>query len=275
MFATLGEFKTALLAYAVSEGQGPSRPKDFVFNDATTSYENIRVTVAHTEPFGTSMPLNLLWFVQSGADSGKILRRTLRSPSNGYQHTWEEVTTIEGVWIAQNWDTTPPANLYERDHVDTVGNPHHTTAADVHALSLGGGTMEGPIYTRTIAEPEQTEAVPRSWVEAFVAPVRTLAQGIKTLQTNLNNQFINLRNRVVVLEGRQGAVRVLVAPVAELQTIDVTHNFNRANVLVEVFDSDGELVIPATIKVLSNNAVRVVFAVPFTGRVEVSPKAVF
>lgn len=275
MFATLSEFKSALLSYATAEGQGPSRPKDFVFNEAATGYDNVRITVAHSEPYATTMPLNLIWFVQSGADSGKLLRRTLRSPSGGYQHTWEEVTTIEGLWVTQNWDTAPPTNLYERDHVDTVGNPHHTTAADVGALSIGGGTMEGPLHTRIVAVYELTEAVPRSWIEALVNPVRALAQSTRALQTNLNSQFINLRNRVVVLEGRQGAVRVLVSPFIDSTSINVVHNFNRPNVLVEIYNDDNEMVIPAKIKVLSSNEIRVEFAEPVVGRIEVSPKAVF
>lgn len=285
-FQSLADFKSALLAYAAADGQGVSRPVDYVIKSDQTNYEKIRVYVAHSEPYGAVTPLNLLWLVSAPAtpNSGKLLRRTLRTPNNGYQHTWEEVTTLEGAFTAQVWDTTQPTNLEERDHTHSVGNVHHMTANDVGALPASGGTMTGALNLRTPTSPDTyapSEAVPRSFIstmiEAVVLPVRLLAQGTKSFQTNLNNQFINLRNRVIVLEQRQGAVRVLVHPVDSPGTpsVEVTHNFNRANVLVEVFNIDNEKVMPATIKPISPNVVQVHFADNFIGRIEVSPKAVF
>jgi hypothetical protein len=138
--------------------------------------------------------------------------------------------------------------------------------------------MTGPLTLRTVVAPAQyaaTEAVPRSWVDALVTPVRVLAQQVKTAQTNLNNQFISLRNRVVLLELWIKGTRVYVHNVTEPElSWTIVHNFNVNNIAVNVYEDDEE-VIPKTVKIVDANTVRVDFAIPSVGRAEVSPKVVF
>lgn len=281
-YTTIAQFIVALNSYATSKGLSANRPISINFKNAATNYETLRVIVSFTEPFGVEAPLNLLWLVADNASPNfnKVLRRNTRTPNNGYQHTWVEVADMNTVYQTQAWDIPIPTNIKERDHVDEVGNPHKTTAEDISALATTGGTMSGPLHLRPAptapAQYANTEAVPRSWIDALVTPVRTLANQVKALQTNLNNQFGNLRNRVVILEASMLGVRVKILNVTEPTLVWVfAHNFNKPNIMVEVYNDNSELVIPGTVKVIDPNTVQVEFAEPVTGRLEVTPKAVF
>lgn len=274
-YTTIEELKTALVNYANNKGVSATRPVILVINDSVTQYKPIRFVVAHTEPHATAMPVNLMWYVLDpvSPNFGKLLRRVSRSPANGYTHTWVELTVVDNVWAEQSWDTAIPADQAFIDHINQVGNAHGLTPADLNALSTDGGILVGALIPRTPPTGQQyanNEVVPRSWIDALVNPIRTLAQGTKALQTNLNSQFINLRNRVVVLEAAILGSRVFAQTITEPADVwIITHNFNKPNVFVTVYNEDNEEVMPGTVKLVNNNTVRIDFAKPVIGRVEI------
>jgi len=280
MYSTVSDLVTGLMTYANKRGLTSANPVTITLQDSVTSYQPIRFIVATAEPYTAVMPLDLMWLVtdSSSPNFNKVLRRVNRTPSNGYNQTWVEMTVLSAVWIAQTWDTAIPSDQYARDHVATAGNPHNTTAADVGALDLTGGSMTGALTPRPtpVGDYLSTEVVPRSWIDTALNAVRSLTTTVKTLQTNLNTQFVNLRTRVQVLESEIIGLRVLVyTPTAASDTWNITHTFNKSNVLVEVFDTNNMKVIPASIQIIDAANVQIIFAIPFLGRAEISPKVIF
>lgn len=275
-YASLADLITALNAFALKKGFSPTKPLvSVVIQESYTSNKPVQIVISITEPWGMETPMNLLWLVadDQSPNYNKMLRRSNRTPSNGYTHTWSQVTDIANVWSEQAWDTAIPPTINTTNHVETFGNPHGTTAEDTGAIPLTGGQMTGPLRLRvpsvgTDYAPE--EAVTRKWVDAILLPVRALAAQNNTFVKNLNSQFLNLRNRVVILEAAILGARVYVytedEPSAEWI---VQHAMNKPNVHVTVYNEENEQVIPGRVQILDNNSLRITFAKPYIGRAEV------
>ena len=272
------ELKSTLTTVAEKRGQSSTNPVLVVYNNAETNYSPVRFSVSDTEPYDLPSPINLFWYVTDSSSTlyDAVLRRTARTASGGLQNTWELVRDSSTVFAEQVWDVAKPEHLAAIDHADTVGNAHLLTTEDINAVNKAGGKMEGLLEPRTLNQGEQfdsKEVVPRSWIEAALAPIRSVNSAIIQAFSNTNTQIRSIRNRVQVLEddALNSSSEGFVYRMAEASTSwNILHNMNNSELLIQVYEG-AEMIWPASIAIVDANNVLIEFAVPVAGRADLLP----
>jgi hypothetical protein len=273
-----------LFDVAGSKGLSSTKAISLVL-EAPTSYENTQVVVSFTEPYNVTAPLNIVWLVadSQNVDYGKILKRQSRIASASYSHTWNQLTTYASFFVPpQVWDIPEPGDQDHIDHSNNIDNPHRTTAQQIGALSSEGGDLTGPLTVRTDVPGNDfgaNEVVAKSWIQSLVGALETrfggFSQGLSYVINQLNilktKVNVNHENRILALEGFTDTNGYVHAQSVAEVTWEVAHNLDSSNVLVQVFDNNNKMVIPAEIEVLDSNNVSVVFAIPIIGIVKVQP----
>lgn len=276
-FATVEELKHRLELTALARGMDADHSVIVTLNNADTNNQPIRFIVGYAEPTSLDIPLNILWYVRNPASSfyGHIVRRNSRSPSTPYKCTWVIQTNLGLIMTTpQVWDQPVPAYQDLYDHATEVGDPHSTAISGIGAAGTEA-TMTEPLYLRNLAnygdDYAANEAVPRSWVELSLDAIRNVTENIIQSFANINAQIDNLRTRVEILERSLLGVRgYLYETATALSTWNIAHNLNNTKVVVQVYEAD-EVVLPASIKVISAQQVRVTFAAPVAGRAQIIP----
>lgn len=270
-YTNLEELKDVLGYVATQRGMTPTNPVSVSINNASTQFKFVRFVVSHVEPDWDTTPLNVLWFVKdpNNSDLDKLLVRGARTPSSPYNHTWSEVTQLSAVYNEQIWDLPKPENQALYDHISSISDPHA-----LQPLTESGGTLTGPLNTRTLGEGEEPgaqEAVPRTWVDAAIGEMQSITESIVQFFSNLNSQLDNLRSRVEILELLLKGVKGFVYSneTAEQQW-SIAHNMNNSNVTVQVFEGN-QAIWPASIEIVDANNVMVEFAEPVKGKAEIIP----
>lgn len=289
----MNEIKERLLEAAAGRGQSVTRPVMVALNNNKTNYNDIRFVVSHAEPHDVSTPLNVLWIVQdsNSPDYGKVLRRSSRSSSGGYTHSWSEVTSEQSLYVAQIWDMPEPAHQTLYDHVALIGNPHAMRLSDLEGVSKKGDKLSGKLLTRTLEQGEQydmAEVTPRSFLETSLTPLRSITSSLQMFFSNLNNQLTSVRNRTTAVEGRATALETRVTKIEEdgtgggiasgfsyaqeepAEVWQIGHNLDSTDVLIQVFEGT-EVVWPAETVIVDENNVKIVFAIPVAGKAKILP----
>jgi hypothetical protein len=276
-YANLQELKDSLLVVAQSRGLSNTDPVNLLYKNEDTAFEPIRFIVSYNEPYNDVAPLTVLWLVANPVSPNylKLFRRTVRTPSSGYNHTWGELADLSTVWNTQIWDTPEPSDIETQEHSDTVGNPHNTTAKQVGALGQEGGDLYGPLTLRDLdVAPDDyadDEAVPRSWLDGALNAVKSVNTSIQQAFTNIFAQIDNLRGRVEILElsllGLRG--HIFNKPVAAA-VWNVNHNMNNSNIMISVYEND-QVVLPAMVEIIDGDNVKIAFAEPVSGKAEIVP----
>lgn len=273
MFADLNHFQNTMVDYATKRGLSPSKGIVLTFNNAQSSYKTIRVVVAYHEPYAIAMPLNLIW-IRVTDTAALIMERVGRVPLSTFNHAWQPVNALSAVMREQIWDVPIPDNQDHLDHVNAIDNPHLVQLEGT--LTVAGFTMEGPIVPRPETSPyADEEVVPQSIIKRILAPVQQLAQSVRSQATNLNNQFNNLRNRVVTLERYIKGARVAIFRFEEPQLEWlIEHDLDNEFLSVVLYDENNVQFLCA-VQILDSNSIRIDMARPMAGRAEVSPKMEF
>lgn len=281
--------------FSVAGSKGLSATKSIALVlEAPSTYENVQVIVSHTEPYTVTAPLNIVWLVADTQSSnyGKPLKRQARVASATYNHSWTEVTTKNDIYTpTQVWDIPRPSNQDFIDHINSVDNPHRTSATDMGALPLSGGSMTGALFVRTDTIPDNfndNEAVPKSWVLAIKATIEQrfggFSQGLSyvinqlnllkarvtTVETKVNT---NHGPRIDALEAYRDTLGFTYNQETEAPTWNINHSLNSTHVIVQVYDINNNMVLPARIKIVDENNVDVIFANSITGSVKIQPVA--
>jgi hypothetical protein len=282
-FATLEELKTKLELTALARGMDATNSVVVTLNSNDTSNRAVRFVVGHDEPTGLDIPLNVLWYVRSPTSVfyGHIVRRSSRSPTSPYSSSWAIQSDLGLILTtAQVWDQPIPTYQDLYDHATQTGDAHNIGVQEIipglspESISESGGTLTGPLYARTPtagSEYASGEVVPRSWVDAALTLVYEVTENIIQAFDNINSQIDNLRTRVEILEQSLLGVRgFLFTAVTASATWNIIHNMNNSKVIVQVYENN-EVVLPASIHVLSAQQVQVTFAVPVAGHAQVLP----
>lgn len=101
---TLNDLATALLDVT---GFADDTSKDQIIRQINPTL-NISCTqiVAAQEPVGVVLPMNVVWLcmVRDSKYYRKFLARKSKTPADGFQNTWEEVTNFNSFWAPQYYD---------------------------------------------------------------------------------------------------------------------------------------------------------------------------
>lgn len=281
-----------LFEVAGSKGLSSSNDVTLVL-EAPSTYENVQVVVSHNEPYNVTAPLNIVWLVADDQNSQyqKMLKRQSRIATAPYNHTWSELTTLNSVYSpSQIWDIPVPEDQDHVDHSNNIDNPHRTTAEQINALNLEGGTMTGPLLPRS-DEPVDNfadeEVVPKSWIENLVntvdAKIGGLQQGLayvlehlnitKGRVLNLENSSADHENRITTLENFGDTFGFSHNQTQDAASWTINHALNSTKVLVQVYDENNLMVIPDKIEIIDADNVHVVFAIPISGIAQIQPLA--
>jgi len=277
-FSTMQELKDELSAIASSRGHTSTEPTSIVYNNANTAGRPVQFIVSDEEPYALPAPLNTIWYVTGTISglSGFVMRRTSRASASGLQNTWESIADATSLFDAQIWDIPKPAYQGALDHANTVGNAHLASTEDLSAVNTSGDKMEGMLEPRTLPEGEEfdsKEVVPRSWIEAMLAPIRAANSGIMQSFGNTYNQIRNIRDRVQVLENvvpSSSSEGFVYRAVEASASWSISHNMDNSELLIQVYEG-AEMVWPASITVADANTVLIEFAEPVAGRADLLP----
>jgi hypothetical protein len=283
LFATLDELKQRLDLTALARGMDATNSVVVTLNSVDTANRAVRFVIGHTEPTGLDIPLNVLWYVRNTASPfyNQIVRRSSRSPTAPYSCTWVIQSDLGLILTtAQVWDQPIPTYQDLYDHATQAGDAHNASIQEVtpglspESISESGGTLTGPLYARTPlsgTDYAAGEVVPRSWIDTALGLVYAVTENIIQAFDNINSQIDNLRTRVEILEQSLLGVKGFLFTAATASTTwNILHNMNNTKVIVQVYENN-EVVLPATIHVLSAQHVQVTFAVPVAGHAQVLP----
>lgn len=268
MFSDINSLVQALHSTAVSKGLSFSKPVMVTIEASNGS--SVITVVSHDEPYKFNAPLNVFWLV-SDPNSPNFLRLRKRSSrkKSAYYHTWVDILSISDFYIQQVWDTQKPGSQLEIEHRTTIGNPHGTTATDIDALPLAGGTMIGPLNLRASVTYGPSEAIPKSVLDASLAQVNATTQV-------LSNSFSDVYNRLDLVDSAietlsQIRVKNGFTVAFNNQTeVTINHNLNQ-RVDASVYKPEGTKILPSAITRVSSNTLRIRFAREVTGFVDVFP----
>lgn len=268
--ATLESIIDRAISVANSKGLSASKRVTVVIENQNSE---VMLIVSHDEPASVEAPLNIVWVNgnPSSPDYKVARKRASRVATSPFTHSWNTISSINDL-TSQWWDTPEPTDQDHNLHKDNIDNPHRTTAEQTGAVPVTGGTMQGALHLRVPVSPDDyatTEAVPRSWVVAYVESVRALAANVKQAQASILAQITNIRNRVVALENKflqTKAYRFTQADPASTWTI--THNLNNQFVVVSIFDVNGDIMMAPT-RIIDNNNIVITFSSPESGKATV------
>lgn len=233
------------------------------------SGDNVIVVVAMKEPHNyPSLPVNVTWINYDTEDVNfkKALKRVSRDdPGSGsiYEHTWETLTTYNSVFEPPQVYDGGFSDIEERFdfHLDTENNPnpHQMSAEDLGALQLSGGTLTGPVIARALGPGDSYdsgELIPKVYVDGLISQ---LNDEIQTLQNQLNAAT------VTTFKHEQQSPSISWA---------ITHNLGSEDLIVQVYDANGYMMLPNNVQSTGTNTVVVSFEEQLTGTAVMIPVGV-
>lgn len=283
MDAQLIQLISDCLSIATERGVATGTPVVIALNTGESSSVKTRVVVAYDEPTQI-LPLNVTWIVADpvDADYQKAFKRASKTPNNGFNNTWVELSLYSEVFTpGQYYDGTDlpkvESTLDEmEDHITDPNNPHEG------AVSKSGDTLLGPLIARTLGQGDSyasDELIPKSELASLAmwANVVGLYGGLNN-RVSYNNYLIGLLGQtdsshstsIADLVARIDALESAPAPSVESQTLVVSeankvdtwiieHNWGTRSVIVQVFDGEDEVMLPAEVKPIDDNHIQISF----------------
>lgn len=200
------------------------------------SNDNTILIVAVNEPWQYPLPANVTWinYNTESVHYKRALKRTGYDPqpANGYTNSWELLETYDSVFNPPQYWEEGSSDLEDRfnHHIDTVNNPnpHEIAPGAIGALALSGGVMTGPIIVRTLPPATnygQQELIPRQYVDQLVS---ALEQQIADLENQLGSGMRSFKHEQAVASNNW----------------EIEHDLNAEDIIIQVFDTNGHLMLP-------------------------------
>ncbi len=280
----LEQLISRLFSVAASKGQSSIRSVTIVI-EAPDTYKETQVIVSHIEPFNVTAPLNILWLVSDteSINYGKILQRQSRIVSTPYVHTWLQVTEYTRLFNPSHiWDIPIPSDQDHNDHNNNIDNPHRVTADQTGAIAKTGGTLTGSLFVRTdvpVNEFDNNEVVPKSWIATKLGGfsqglsyVMAQLNALKVRTTNLESTTVTHGNRITALEAYRDQLGHVHNHSVDPDVVwNIQHGLGSNYVVVQVYDSSLNMVIPASVVVVDTNNINISFSSPQTGFAMIQP----
>jgi hypothetical protein len=235
------------------------------------------VIIAVYEPYVYPLPLNVTW-ICADANSRfyqlplKRSSKTVSASTPEFKHTWTEVRSYADIFHPPQYydddDVTPEDVLLQQflDHLRNKANPHETSASQVGALSINGGTMTGPLmlYRSPLNE---TEAAHKRYVDA----------GLTQLSVDLANVNNGLIVNTIKVETVESDIQSVSQALQQLQYLhnrtlgfsyiktlpsrswNIQHGLNSAFITVVVYDDTGNVILPDIIHKDNDNSLTINF----------------
>ena len=219
------------------------------------------VVVALSEPYDwTVLPVNVTWINYDVEDVNfkRALKRvSYDDPGTGspYHNTWEVLEWYNDVFEPpQYYGAGGYGDIEDRfnDHIDTLNNPnpHQLSATGLGALPINGGTLLGPVIARSLGQSEEFasgELIPKVYVDELVSA--------------LNQQIADLTGQI---NANSGATYKHAQTVAAT-TWAVTHNLSSEDLIVQVYDENGFLMLADSVQSTGLNTLEIKFVQSLSG----------
>lgn len=241
------------------------------------------IVVSYFEPHVYPLPFNVIWINSDALSSYyKVpLKRISRSPTAttpDWENSWERVDTFyDFFYPAQYYDsigTTPEDVLHQQmmDHMTNNNNPHGVDYSQVSALSIMGGTLQGPLFLAR--DPVETnEAANKTYVDnqlanlssdvtninASVISQSVRLDGVEADYAGLESDFSSYKTRPNRVEGYR-----YVKTTPEIEWL-IEHNLNSNYVHVQIYDDYGNVILPDSVVREDSNSVTVSFISSMSG----------
>ena len=254
-----------LIGVADTRNLSPTNPIQFTLQNPNSG-DDVIIMVAYREPWeAPQLPVNVVWINYDPEDvyfkrALKRVDKTDPGAGSTYNHTWEVLETYNSVFEPAQYYDGGFSDIHGRfdDHIDylTNPNPHNTTAESINAVSLDGGTLLGPLIARSLGVGDQYasgELIPKDYVD-------TLVDGLNTEITQLQDQLNS--TQVVTYKHDQGAIS---------STWNVTHNLGSEDLIVQVYDSSGFMMLPNSVRSTGLNTLVIAFEEQLNGTAVMVP----
>ena len=226
-------YANALYNLAMEQGLASGHPCVYQVREGTDKY----IVVSNEEPTSLVLPLNVLWV---HSDGGNILiwRRTSKTPSAPWQHSWVPETDYNSIF-----------------NTEPVWAPEDAPTPVI--ISQKGGQLNGPLYPVVNSTYEDTESAPLGFIRTIINGVRN---SLMTMYQNMNKRVLYDDERIRALYSSLDSLKVRVNeidysksqsyPYVQEDVSDVwviEHGFDKSTHLLQVFvtDESGEIVCPA------------------------------
>lgn len=235
--------------------------------------QRVNISVSVIEPTEIVAPMDLIWISPSTKNA---LRRVSRAQSvMDFTHTWNiaDETTF---WEAQVWDEPRPTDQDFQELDRNIGNTHLLIAEDIGVISDRGAQMLGAFRPRLLGEAPDDyameEAVPRSFIQRVTDTALAASSSVRQQLASIRASLTNARNRLVIVEDKlqdiqigEGTPRYKHEQIEETLEWTVVHSLNSTDVMVEVRNSEGVLMIPDEQRPIDANNILITFAEPRVG----------
>lgn len=278
-----------LVAAATARGLSQTAPI-LLSTDGGVAEQRVNIIVSYTEPTNVVAPLDLLWI---NPTSLTTLRRVSRANSQAYTHTWTDATE-SNFWTPQIWDEPMPSDQSFRELNRNVGNPFFLETSDIDAVNqTTGGTMLGPLKIRVDASIDNyadQEAIPKTLVKKLTDAAQAVAASVYQQMASIKSQITSIRNRVTAAEktivihtdglldhdariktleeadpsnpGTPGTGlpnKIFTQEEAALEWA-IEHKLGTEAVIVQIYLTSGEFVMPDVMEPVDEDNYRVTFA---------------
>lgn len=179
----------------ISGGRGLSESKPIVVKiKEPTLFRETLIAVAYDEPHELILPLNVTWIDANpnSVDYFKAFKRVSKTPSGGFNNSWDEVNTYEEVFEPpQYWapeDT--PVPVYSEESPGTGGGASQEQLDE--KVDRAGDTLTGPLRTRELPVGQTwdpKEVFPR---EFFTSELNRNTQGFYSILSQFNRRLIDV-----------------------------------------------------------------------------------
>lgn len=282
----LQEFVDKCIDIAAGRGLASDYPVKLRVTEPASSTETI-VVVSYSEPHYLILPLNVTWIDGNPAsDDYKIpFKRTSKNSSGGLQHTWEELTTYAEIFEPSQYYAPEdnPEPVYGSAELESIIDELTSSKLD-----KTGGTLTGPLATRTLATGEnyqQTEVVPLSYLtsrlnqqtQGFYTIIMSLMRRVSAVETLAGNNKYRLDN-LDIGDGSDGGsggntgsgvVSFIHEQTEASDTWTIEHNFGTDNILYAIYDEEKDQVFPVKTSIVqntSNNTSVILFSEDVAGK---------
>lgn len=228
--------------------------------------DTVTIYCAPTEPPNLELKVDDFWY------SGTLLRKcvaknfdddkaVVRSYKVCYKYDEAFVSTILSLNPALNGEGPPPTVTQNPSEPGSMnqGDP----------ILSGGGTMLGPLYLRSKII-DSREATSKAYVDGLISQQQLTINALSTMVGRVSSesaQTVGLMNKLQRDLQDLLALKVIrVSKTTPATDWPVVHNHGSHFAIVQVYDLNGELVIPDKVEIVNENAIRLKFAVPVAGR---------
>jgi len=248
---------------------------------APTTGETTRIVIAHSEPHGLVLPLNVTWVVSDSDDLAykKVFKRSSKSTEVPFENTWSELTTYEEVFTPFQYyaDEDLPEVDYivgeVADHLDKTSDDdvHGSTSYTNGRISVLQGSF-GAVYQnlnqRIVYNDQRIRELESVSSEGLSETILALELGgleRDAILTDLTDRIVDIEN------GSSGggstgynSYTKIVSDADTSWVID--HNFGTKGLICQIYDEDFNPVLPSSMQAISDNRLIVLFDVDQAGR---------